>query len=414
MADESFRFLHASDFHLERPLTDLDDLPDSLRDTILQAPRSAVSSLVDAAISEDVDFVILSGDLLQPQSAGPYGISLLLEGFDCLREAGKQVYWAAGIVDDEDLWPTAINLPENVIVFPKTQAQSITTRRAEQPLCRIVGRSCDGNAAVDVPSFKVDFSNLFTIGVAYGQVTAETLSECQFNYWALGGSHQRSIYEHPSGWVAAYCGTPQGRSLDEVGEHGFQIVEVDGDRSIRVQHRNVDSCCYCRVALNEQEIVSMGGIKNLIGDKIYRLQNEHGSQHLLIAWELELSDPEKLGAMKDLEHVLDWARREYGAGEPAAWSLSLTLRSPDLYPKAWCEEETILGDFLRASAKYQNVESRSIDLRPMLTQSPPLHAAVTSRLTELSESELRDALQNATRVGVEWLRGGAADGRQLG
>lgn len=414
MADESFRFLHASDFHLERPLADLDELPDLLRDTILQAPRLAVSAIIDAAIVEEVDFVIFSGDLLHPQSAGPYGVSLLLEAFDRLNEAGTQVYWAAGLVDDPDLWPTAITLPDNVTVFPKSEAQSLTVRRAEQPLCRLVGRSCDGTAAVDVPSFKVAESNLCTIGVAYGQVTAETLSDCPFDYWALGGSHQRSVFEHPHGWVAAYSGTPQGRSLEEVGEHGFQIIEVGADRSMTVQHRNVDSFCYCRVSLSDDEVASMGGVENLIGDKIYRLQNEHGSQHLLIAWELELSDTERLGALNDLERVLNWARREYGAGDPAAWSLSLSLRPPDLYPRVWCEEETILGDFLRASAKYQNVETGSINLMPMIGQSPPLQAAITSRLVNLPESELSEALKNATRVGVEWLRGGVTDGRHLG
>ena len=40
MPSESFRFIHASDFHLERPLGDLDLLPAHLRD----ARRGALGS----------------------------------------------------------------------------------------------------------------------------------------------------------------------------------------------------------------------------------------------------------------------------------------------------------------------------------------------------------------------------------
>jgi hypothetical protein len=60
------------------------------------------------------------------------------------------------------------------------------------------------------------------------------------------------------------------------------------------------------------------------------------------------------------------------------------------------------------------VETGSINLMPMIDQSPPLQAAITSRLVNLPESELSEALKNATRVGVEWLRGGVTDGRHLG
>ena len=75
MPGESFRFIHASDFHLESPLGDLDTIPSHLRDAMADAPRRAVKAVFDAALVDNIDFVVLSGDLLNPQTAGPHGMS---------------------------------------------------------------------------------------------------------------------------------------------------------------------------------------------------------------------------------------------------------------------------------------------------------------------------------------------------
>jgi exonuclease SbcD len=408
---ESFRFIHASDFHLENPLTDIDELPDHLRESMVQAPWKAVSSVFDAALSDRIDFLVLTGDLIQPQAAGPYGLSLLLDGFERLREKDKAVYWSAGIADDHAFWPEAIALPDNVTLFPSTQTRVVSAMRSGRPICQLVGRSCDGKTRVNVPSFYGDSTDLFRIGVAYGDVTIDALSEEPFDYWALGGRHQRSFFEHEDGWIAAYPGTPQGRSLDELGHHGYQVVDVDANGTIRLQDHSVDTFRYCRVILSEQDVATQGSLENLIGERIYRLQNEHGDRHLLIAWEIHISDPTELGAIENLDGILQWSRNEYGAGSPSVWSLSFTIEPPPHYPKAWREEDTILGDFLRASIKFQNRDQSALDLMPLVEQSPPLASAMTRHLGEVPESRWTETLSQATRIGVELLRGGSGNGR---
>ena len=71
MPGESFRFIHASDFHLETPLGDLDHLPTHLREAMAEAPRKAAQAVLEAALADNIDFLVLSGDLLHPQAAGP-------------------------------------------------------------------------------------------------------------------------------------------------------------------------------------------------------------------------------------------------------------------------------------------------------------------------------------------------------
>ena len=406
MAGESFRFLHASDFHLECPLSDIEDIPEHLAESMVKAPRDAVQSIFDAAVADNIDFVVFSGDLLKPDAAGPYGLSQLLEGFECLREMGKSVFWSTGLVDDPSRWPADLPLPDNVTVFSQSDSQIFPVHRSGRSICRVVGRSCDGNRALQLSSFALPDSELFTVGVAYGEVQQESLSKVGCDYWALGGRHQPTMVEQRNGYAALYPGTPQGRSLQELGHHGYQVIDVNSEGSIRVQGHVVDTYRYCRVLFDDQDLAAMGSVENLIGEKIYRLLNEHGSRHLLIAWEYQATDASAMGLIQNPDRLLQWARSEYGVGEPAAWSLSITIRPPDRYPQSWREEETVLGDFLRSSSKYRELGHQEVDLRSMICDLDGVNPALIESLTDLSEPEFKDTLQRATCIGTELLRGG--------
>ena len=66
-----FRFIHASDFHLEQPPTGLLEIPDHLREVLIDAPLNGAHEVFEAAVSDAVDFVVLAGDILDPLAAGP-------------------------------------------------------------------------------------------------------------------------------------------------------------------------------------------------------------------------------------------------------------------------------------------------------------------------------------------------------
>ena len=95
----SLRLLHASDLHLERPIYGLAEVPDQLHDLLIDAPYRAAEQVFEAALAEDVDAVLLAGDVLDVDRAGPPAIMLLLEHFARLSDRGIPVYWAGGKVD---------------------------------------------------------------------------------------------------------------------------------------------------------------------------------------------------------------------------------------------------------------------------------------------------------------------------
>ena len=167
MSDRSFRFLHASDFRLDAVPRGLTEVPDHLRDTLLDAPYNAARRVFDAALAERVAFVILAGNILQPDLTGPRGTAFLSEQFQRLAEAGIGVYWAGGESDPPEAWPAAFPLPENVRVFAKDRVTDFLHQYDGSPLARIVGTS-RGSRALQPAEFSPDAVGLFSIGVACG------------------------------------------------------------------------------------------------------------------------------------------------------------------------------------------------------------------------------------------------------
>ncbi|WP_436714696.1 DNA repair exonuclease [Roseiconus lacunae] len=415
MPGESFRFIHASDFHLEKPLGDLDELPPPLKEQMALAPHQAMDAVFEAALSKNIDFVLLTGDLLNPNAAGPYGINRLLSQFEKLNQAKTAVYWAAGTADDPQNWPDACAFPPNVTLFPRDRATAISVVRGGRPICQVVGRSSDGRASLHVPGFQTESgfqsesSGEFTIGVGHGDATTETLAESRFDFWCLGGRHNRLELEDNDGVVAVFAGTPQGRDLKEAGPHGYSIIDVDADHNVRVSEIQCDVFRYENVKLDSADVASVGTIQNLIGERIVRLQHDAGGRHLIIGWDIGIDSTDLMGRVGDSESLLDWIQREYGHGAPAAWSTRLRIRPPQKYPKSWYDEDTILGDYLRIVGDHRKGDAKTINLLPMTEEHPGLPTSTTTMLAEIPAPNKQESLDQATLLGVELLRGGKPD-----
>ena len=221
----AFRFLHASDFRLELPVLGVTHIPDHLRDALVDAPYRAALAVFDAAVSERVDFVVLSGNIIHPHGAGPLGVHFLQEQFERLSRERIAVYWSCGPADRTDLWPTAVPLPSNVHVFSADRIASIGHRRDNQTIVTIQGCGHRDSHIIRAAEFTGD-QQRFSIAVTYGAGDPKALCASGISYWALGGRHDRhTLFTSPH--IAQYSGSPQGRSPDEVDVHGCTLVDVD-------------------------------------------------------------------------------------------------------------------------------------------------------------------------------------------
>ena len=405
MSVEAFRFLHASAFRLEQPLYGLTETPDHLRELLADAPLEAAARVFETAILEDVHFVVLSGDVMDPRSAGPRAISFLLEQFGLLSEQKIHVYWCGGRDDSPDRWPDDLALPDTVHVFPKGQAKQFIHSRNEIPVATLIGTSSPDDGTVHAGEFRTEPTNRYTVAVAFGEADASSLAgHKQIDYWALGGRHaQKTLFESPQ--TAHYPGTPQGRCLEEDDAHGCTLVQVDPGRKARTNFIPTDVVRWRNEVVALEENAGRNELQRELRSRMQRIATEASGTTVLIAWKVR-AEGALVGSLRGglgLE-LTDWLRTEFGRARPAAWTVSLDVESNADVPEELYEEDTILGDFLRAVREHQQNDRLTLDFGSLLPDMGK-NQAVRASLQSLEGKARALLLEEAAALGTDLLQG---------
>lgn len=398
---EAFKFIHASDFHLEQPIRGLAELPSHLKSVLANAPYEAARKVFDAAIAERVDFVLLSGDLFDFSSSGPRPMAFMLSQFERLAEKGIEVYWCSGSVDQIDRWPASIEIPENVNTFGTSVLEDISHRRNGKVIANIYGIGYEENrkSAVDFVSDKDD---VFPIGLAFADFESSTMPFDDFRYWALGGRHRSNRQEKP-GSLVAWPGTPQGRSPKESGVHGCHICRIDSNGKLRQQQLETDVVRWLPQKLAINENCSEADLKSALTERSLKISTDLNDHLLLVNWHLTTSGSfnPSLHNPDFRDNMLEWLRDEFGRGERGIWSTQLTIEPPSNLPTSWYEEDTILGEYLRAIGRYQSDDSLNISLHEYL----PTEAenGELPNLARVSGERRAEVLRQAALIGIDYL-----------
>lgn len=307
----AFKFIHAADLHLDGPLSSLKlYAPDQVKDYIRLASRQALKNLVQLALAERVDFVVLSGDIYDGQ-ARDYRTGLyFLDQMASLTRNGLKVYAIAGNHDASSRMARQLPRPPGMHVFPAAGPASLALEEHSVALHgqSYPERSVSRNLAVDYPAPR---PGCFNIGLLHTSLTGlpghEPYAPCSlddlrrhgYDYWALGHSHFPDILNEQPHIV--YAGTTQGRHILETGPHGCYLVEVDENASVRAQFRPLD------VIRWEHALVRPGPddpaelVPELAAAEIGRLKDKHPDLPLAVRLEIAgpcrahnelLSDPE--------------------------------------------------------------------------------------------------------------------------
>ncbi len=423
MSDRSFRFLHASDFRLDVVPRGLTEVPDHLRDTLLDAPYTAARRVFDTALAERVAFVILAGNILQPNLAGPRGTAFLSEQFHRLAEAEICVYWAGGESDPPEAWPTAFPLPDNVRVFVKDRVTDFLHQYDGSPLARIVGTSRGSRQSHPV-EFLPDAVGLFSIGVACGEMETTALQTQTdgleahptksdgleayptqgIHYWALGGRAERTTLFNSPG-IAHYPGTPQGRSPAESSAHGCTVVHVDDQGRARITFIATNAMEWRHETLLIDSSTQRGSLEAMFSQRIHGL-TEGSKTDLLVNWTIGGSGPlvAELRRGKLRGELLEWLRIEYGLSSPIVWTVGIELEWQNALPASLYEQETILGDFLRALRDIELDPQQSLNLESLLADGQA--AGLFSQAVAIADPATRKrVLHEAALLGMELLGG---------
>ncbi len=404
MSQPSLRFVHASDLHLERPLGGIAEVPEHLHELFLDAPFAAAQQVFETVVTDGADALLLSGDVVDFDNVGPRAVVFLAEQFQRLAEHGIAVYWACGNADPVGCWPSCVELPENVHIFPVGRVESVMHRRQGKKVALIQGISRSEGAELDDSGFHRDANGIFTIGVAFGTAAASGAEGDRVDYMALGGQHRQQTVDQSPG-IAHYCGTPQGRHPGETGPHGCTVVTVDDARHVKTRFVATDALRWVTETVEVVAGADEDALFRLIEERITKLRIKHQGTPLLVTWKIEgrgqLLNHVRAGGISD--EIAALLREQHGHETPVLWTVALECGSPLDVPREWYDEETIMGDVLRDFRKLEENSETPLNLEGFLPEE--LRDTPLAELAAVAEEDRGALLWAASKMAVDMMDG---------
>lgn len=284
----TFRFLHAADIHLDSPLRRVGQYDEAVAERLRSATRVALANLIDLAISEEVAFVIIAGDIYDGDwddvRTGLYFVQQMRR----LKDAGIPVFAIAGNHDAATKMTYNVPQPDNVVMFGHKAAE---THRLGDLDVAIHGRSFATQAVTQnlASSYPAAMPNVFNIGILhtsldgreghapYSPCTVMDLQQKGYDYWALGHVHTREIVcQDP--WIV-FPGNIQGRSIRETDERGAMLVTVDRRAAtapvIQAVFHSLDDARWAVLDIDASQIASPDGLLDIVRTRLQDLNSQH-------------------------------------------------------------------------------------------------------------------------------------------
>jgi exonuclease SbcD len=289
----AYRFVHAADIHLDSPLRSLALRDPELADLIGNATRRAFVSVIDLCIDEQVDALLLAGDLYDGEQTSMKTARFLAEQIRRLHEAGIRTFVIRGNHDALSRITKELTFPDSVKLFGgRVEAISIDNSEGDFPVV-VHGLSFAQPHAPDslVAKYKPMIEGAVNIGILhtslagspghdlYAPCSLADLHATGFSYWALGHIHKRSVTVGSSTIVMP--GMPQGRDINEAGAKSVTLVTIADDRSIQLEERITSVAQFERVSVDATGIDDWRDLVATLTRAMERTRMDVPSEHLV-------------------------------------------------------------------------------------------------------------------------------------
>jgi DNA repair protein SbcD/Mre11 len=402
------KFLHAADIHLDSALRGLEKYEGAPVEEIRSATRRAFDNLIAFAIDEEVDFVLLVGDLYdgdwKDYNTGLY----FVERMGRLHEAKIPVFIVKGNHDAASQITSHLRLPDNVKVFGTRKPERIVLENLD---VAIHGQSFADRAVTDDISqaYPQGDSQLFNIGLLhtcldgkpghdpYAPCTVDGLRSKGYQYWALGHIHKREeVSQDP--WIV-FPGNLQGRHMRETGPKGCTLVTVSNGVISEVIHHDLD---VLRWSLCEVDVTACENI-----DDIYD-QVRGALQHALdtaegrsVAARLVLQGvcPVHSRLHAEAEHwIQEYRALATGLGGAGIWlEKVLFMTQPSISIDKLLLNDDALGSLLRSIRDMELNETALVELAnevsPLRQKLPPELLSGEERFDPTEPQQLKVILE---------------------
>lgn len=295
----AYRFVHAADIHLDSPLRSLALRDPRLAEFVGNASRQVFCRIVDLCLDEQVNALLLAGDLYDGEQTSMKTARFLAEQLRRLDAAGIKVFIIRGNHDALSKITKELVLPENVHLFAgRADTVEIPRDRAQTPIA-IHGLSFAKPHAPEslLAKYRPPVAGAINIGLmhtsldgspphdVYAPCSTADLLASGFRYWALGHIHKRSTTEGACAVVMP--GIPQGRDIGEQGPKSVTLTSVLDDGSITTEERIVSLAQFERVAVDVSAVASWpdlaARLEKALGEAVGRSASDHVVARLAVS-----------------------------------------------------------------------------------------------------------------------------------
>lgn len=277
------KFIHLADAHLDSPFLGLSFLPSAQKQAILQAANQSLAKIVQLALNQQVDLVLIAGDTFNSVHPSPASQLFFSKQIKLLTDAKIQTVMVFGNHDHLD--------PADLLVQPSPYFHLLGAGQAIEQLhlatktgfhYSVAGFSYLQNHIQTDLAAKLpekagqEFAfGLFHAGEATGHPQADVyapftkadLLKLNYNYFALGHIHHRQIVlQHP---LAVYPGNIQGRQSNELGAKGCYLGIVDEQtQAIDLQFVSTSQPVWQEVRIKLTKPISKQALTKTLATKI--------------------------------------------------------------------------------------------------------------------------------------------------
>ena len=405
---ESVRFIHCADLHLDSLFKTKTNLPPILLNQLRSSTFEAFDRLIEEAINCSVDFVLIVGDLYDEELRSLQAQVHLRRGFAKLEKEGIDVFLSYGNHDYINGAKYPIQFPSNVHIFESEDIESFVFYKNGEAAARIYGFSYEHKRVTErkveqyerVPGATLHIAMLHgsvesnTDHDVYAPFLVEEMYKKQMDYWALGHIHKRQIVSQDPPVI--YPGNIQGRSRKESGAKGCYVVDLNQSHSKQTflplhefVYKRMTVDCTQLESPEELEGKLEGAKQSLETDCAVMLEVElQSTSGLLNKWKTSGVLEDWVGVVNESESLSDH------------WVWIDTVHILDR--PSWNEEELKQGQHFTGALLHEAEQITDDQLHVWL--SPLMeHRKMTRLIEELSSDEKRDILEQAKTIAIEKL-----------
>ncbi|WP_086314452.1 DNA repair protein SbcD/Mre11 [Enterococcus sp. 7F3_DIV0205] len=297
------KVLHTADLHLDRSFEGLKNSSTQISEKLQQANHEVITAIVDIAIRNQVDAVILAGDTFHQSRTSIRTQAYFIDEMKRLDQAKIPVIMSFGNHDyyvAERYW---FDFPKNMFLFQKEQVETHYFMTKNQEKVAVTGFSYEHPWINDdkLSAFPTkDAAADLHIGIYHGDTTNNgqqnyapfSFSEMKtkgYDYWALGHIHQPQVVSADP--LIVYPGTPQGHTKKERTVQGVAIVSIESGHAT-VHFEPVAKVTWQVEKYSLRQAKSLQETLSLLTEHLLKEETRGGQ---LILTEIKLTDTEQLG-----------------------------------------------------------------------------------------------------------------------